>query len=263
MQDRIAAASWTAKQVSALAKIGYQVADKGVASVLVALHNRRIFEAGLVVVGTLAYMAWLNEYGAIATAARTEDIDLARRQRLKLAATVPFLSTLQATQLPFAKIPGMPSHKPSTSVKLPGAEGLRVDVLAPGTVLGEIVAVPELDWHAQAIPFYEYLLEGARSASMLAGGHCIPIMLPDATRMLWHKLYTSTRRIQDPTKAQKDLVQAATLAAVLVEQNAVTLRETFRQAPRELRAATMSRLQRIKVLLNDHPQALDEFLALK
>src|ERR1700678_4513892 len=58
MQDRIAYSTWTAKQVSVLSKLGYQVADKGVASVLVALHNRRVLEAGLVVVGTLAYLTW-------------------------------------------------------------------------------------------------------------------------------------------------------------------------------------------------------------
>jgi len=125
MRDRIEYSSWTGKQVSALSKLGYQVADKGVAGVLVELHNRKTFEAGLVVVGTLAYMSWLNEYGAMATAARTQDIDLARRQTLKLGTTVSFLSSMQATQLPFARIPGLPSHKPSTSVTLPGAEGLR------------------------------------------------------------------------------------------------------------------------------------------
>ncbi|HEY2677807.1 MAG TPA: hypothetical protein VGI65_12625, partial [Steroidobacteraceae bacterium] len=80
MQQRIAASEWTTKQVAALSKLGYQVADKGVASVLVELHNRKVFTAGLVVVGTLAYMSWLNEYGAMATAARTQDVDLARRQ---------------------------------------------------------------------------------------------------------------------------------------------------------------------------------------
>jgi hypothetical protein len=95
MQGRIAHSEWTAKQVSALSKLGYQVADKGVASVLVELHNRKIFEGGLVLVGTLAYMSWLNEYGAMATAARTQDIDLARRQKLKLAATIPFLSSVR------------------------------------------------------------------------------------------------------------------------------------------------------------------------
>jgi hypothetical protein len=259
MEGRIAHSEWTAKQVSALSKLGYQVADKGVASVLVELHNRKIFEAGLVVVGTLAYMSWLNEYGAMATAARTQDIDLARRQRLKLATTVPFLSSMQATQLPFARIPGMPSRKPSTSVKLPGAEGLRVDILAPGPALGEIIAVPELDWHAQAIPFYDYLLEGSRAAAMLAGGHCVPIMLPDVTRMIWHKLYSSTHRTKEPTKAEKDLVQAVTLGAILIEQDSVSLRETFRRAPRELRAAALSRLPRIEKLLVAHPQALDGF----
>lgn len=259
MQSRIAYSDWTTKQVSALSKLGYQVADKAVARVLVELHNRKIFAAGLVVVGTLAYMSWLNEYGAVATAARTQDIDLARRQRLKLATTVPFLSSMQATQLPFARIPGMPSDKPATSVKLPGAESLRVDILAPGPVLGEIIAVPELKWHAQAIPFYDYLLEGSRAAAMLAGGHCVPIMLPEVTRMIWHKLYSSTRRTKEPAKAEKDLVQAVTLAAILIEQDSVSLRESFRGAPQELRKAALSRLPRIETLLAEHPQALDGF----
>jgi hypothetical protein len=208
-------------------------------------------------------MSWLNEYGAMATAARTQDIDLARRQTLKLATTVSFLSSMQATQLPFAGIPGLPGHKPSTSVKLPGAEGLRVDVLAPGPVLGKIVAVPELQWHAQAVPFYDYLLEGSRAAAMLAGGHCIPIMLPGVERMIWHKLYASTRRSREPAKAEKDLVQAATLGAVVIEQDGTRLRESFRRAPPELRKAAVSRLPRIEALLAEHPQALDGFRELR
>ena len=263
MLDRIEYSSWTAKQVTALSKLRFQVADKGVASVLVELHNRAVLEAGLVVVGTLAYMAWLNEYGAMAAAARTQDLDLARRKTLKLAATIPFLSTLQATQLPFVSVPGMPSRKPSTSVKLPGAEGLRVDLLAPGPVLGEIVAVPELAWHAQAIPYYDYLLDAPKSSVMLAGGHCIPILLPDVSRMLWHKLYSSTHRAREPTKAEKDLVQAATLAAILVEQDNTDLRESFKDAPPRLRSAALVRLPRLQALLAQHPQAQEEFSKLR
>jgi hypothetical protein len=212
MQNRIAYSDWTAKQVSALAKLGYQVADKGVASVLVELHNRKIFEAGLVVVGTLAYMSWLNEYGAMATAARTQDVDLARRQTLKLASTVPFLSTMQATQTG---------------------------------------------------PFYDYLLDESSAAAMLAGRHCIPIRLPQPARMIWHKLYSSTRRTKESAKAEKDLVQAATLAAILIEQDSVSLRESFGDAPRELRSAALARLPRIEVLLAEHPQALDGFRELR
>jgi hypothetical protein len=148
-------------------------------------------------------------------------------------------------------------------VKLPGAEGLRVDILAPGPILGEIVAVPELEWHAQAIPFYGYLLEDSRMAAMLAGGHCIPIMLPQAARMIWHKLYSSIRRKQDPSKAEKDLVQAATLAAILVESENVLLRESYREAPRELRNAAHARLPRLEKMLAEHPQARDEFRKLR
>jgi hypothetical protein len=126
-------------------------------------------------------------------------------------------------------------------------------------VVGEIIVVPELDWQAQAFPFYDYLLEGNRPAAMLAGGHCIPIMLPEVTRMIWHKLYSSTHRTKEPTKAEKDLVQAVTLAAILIEQESMSLRESFRRAPRELRAAARSRLPRIEKLLVAHPQALDGF----
>jgi hypothetical protein len=204
-------------------------------------------------------MSWLNEYGAIATAARTRDIDLARGKTLKLAATISFFSSMMATQLPFRRIPGLPSHNPSTLVKLRGVDALHVDVLAPGPTLGAIIEVPELDWHAQTIPFYDYLLEDPRPAAMLAGGHCIPIKLANAQHMVWHKFYSSTQRKGDPAKAEKNLIQAATLAAILAEQDSVDLEESYRAAPKALRAATLSRMPRIRSLLSRHPQALDAF----
>ena len=263
MLGRIAYAEWTVKQVANLRKLQYQVADKSVASVVVELHNRKIFEAGLVVVGTLAYMCWLNEYGAMAVAARTQDVDLARRKRLKLATPVSFLSSLQATQLPFVKIPGTPSQAPSTSFKLPGREGLRVDVLAPGAVLGQIIQVPELEWQAQAIPHYDYMLDDNQKAVMLAGGHCIPIVLPRAERMIWHKLFASTERTGAADKARKDIVQAATLAAILVEQDGLSLKDSYRVAPAALQTAALSQLPRIEPLLEAHPETLDALRSLQ
>ena len=263
MQRRIAGSEWTAKQVAALSKLGYQVADKGVASVLVELHNRKAFDAGLVVVGGLAYMAWLNEYGASATVMRTQGIDLARQHALKLAPPVSFLSAMQATHLPFAAMAGAPNNKASTAVKLPGAEGLCVDLFAPGAILGEIVPVRELDWHARAIPYYDYLLERTHAAAILAGGHCIPVKLPEITRMIWHKLYSSTRHGKDQAKAEKDIAQAVILAALLTEQEGAALRESFRHAPLDLRKAARSRLPRIDKLLAEHPQVRDEFRKLR
>jgi hypothetical protein len=141
--------------------------------------------------------------------------------------------------------------------------GLRVELFAPGPILGEIVLVPELNWHALAIPFYDYLLEGSRDAGILAGGHCIPAKLPDVMRLIWFKLYASTRHGSDVALAEKDLEIAATLAAILVEREGALLRESYREAPRILRNAAHSRLQRLEGLLAEHPQARDEFRKLR
>jgi hypothetical protein len=231
MRERMAFGEWASVQVSSLRKLGFQIADKSVARVLVELHNRRAFEAGLVLVGTLGYMAWLNELGVIAVTARTLDIGLARHQPLRLGAPLPFLSTMQATGLPFVAVPGLPSTAPSTSVKLPGVEGLRVDVLAPGEVLGAPIRIPELQWSAQAVPYYDYLLDAPEPGAMLAGGHCIPVRLPQAARLVWHKFYASTQRRGFPEKAAKDQQQALVLATVLADTDALVLQSAFRDAP--------------------------------
>lgn len=228
-------AEWLQERVVQLRKLGFQVADKGTARVLVELHNRDMFELGLVLVGTLAYMAHLNELGLISTASRTRDIDVARPERLKLAATSEFLATMKATDLPFVPVPGLPSHSPSTSVKLPGVDGLRVDVLAPGERLGVPVRVPEIAWHAQAIPHFAYLLEDAEQAAVLAGGHCIPVRIPQAGRFIWHKLYSSRNRRGEPEKRAKDRAQALALASVLEREHGGELVRSFREAPRALR----------------------------
>lgn len=263
MEARIAHAEWMSEQVRSLRKLGYQVADRGVAGDLAELSNRRLFEVGLVVVGTLAYMSWLNEYGAMAVAARTQDIDLARRKRLKLAASITFLSAIAATQLPFAAVPGLPSHKPSSSLKLPGKDGLRVDVLAPGTEVGRTIEIPELEWHAQTIPHYDYMLEDSQQAVMLAGGQCITVSLPRAERMIWHKLHSSVDATRVADKKVKDLLQAATLAAILTEQEGMSLARSFAEAPSPLREAALSQRARIQSLLERHPETAAAFAALR
>jgi len=91
MREQIAFSGWVLKRrYRTCESLVSRVADKSVARVLVELHNRGAFEAGMVLVGTLGYMAWLNELGATAVSARTLDIDLARRQQLKLATPISF-----------------------------------------------------------------------------------------------------------------------------------------------------------------------------
>lgn len=233
--ERMEFAEWMQARVGQLRKLGFQVADRETARVLVELHNVGAFDAGLVLVGTLAYMARLNDLGVAAFSSRTRDIDVARESRIKLAIQLSFLSALKATTLPFVEVPGLSPRRPSTSAKLPGAGGLRIDVLTSGTRLGAPVTIPERSWHAQAIPFYDYLLKDAEPGAVLAGGHCVPVRVPQAGRFIWHKLYSSRARRGEPEKANKDYQQAVTLAAGLAQDAPEELKDTFKAAPASLR----------------------------
>ena len=258
MSQRIEVARWVEERVSSLRKLGFQVASKDMARVLVEMHNKGLFAAGLVMVGTLAFMAWLNELGIRTFTSSTQDIDLATRQALKLAVAVPLLETLKATDIEFFEVPGLRPDAPATSAKRPGSAGLRVDLLTNGPELGQSVPVPELKWHAQTVPHFDYLLQDPQQACMLAGGHCVPVQLPNALRMAWHKLYASTRRTADRAKADKDLQQAAVLLAALVERDSVDLGSSLAQAPAEVQQAVRRRWPALQELLAAHPQAQEE-----
>lgn len=264
-QSGIEFAQWAAAQVRHLRKLDFQVADKGVAAVLGGLHNGGLLAAaGLSVVGTLGYAAWLNELGAHAVSARTQDIDLAARQCLLLAAPLSLQDALQATRLGFVPVPGMLALAPSTSLKRLGRDGLRIDLLAHGKTLGAIVPVPALTWHAQTVPHYDYLLSQPRPAAVLAGGQCIPVLLPQPLRFMWHKFYSSAARQSFPEKAAKDMLQAATLAAILVEQQDEDLGESLAELPAAMAAVLRSRLPAYQRLLAAHAstsQALGQALA--
>ena len=87
--------------------------------VLVDLYNNGLLTAGLNVVETLCFMAWLNELGARAVAARTQDIDLAARQRLRLAAPLSFLEAVQGTR---ARLRAGARHAPHRSAQFGQAQ---------------------------------------------------------------------------------------------------------------------------------------------
>jgi hypothetical protein len=234
-------ARWVGTQVRTLRKLEFQVADRAVAGVLVELHNAGLLGAGLCVVGTLGYMTWLNELGVRAVTSRTQDIDLAARQDLKLAVSKSFLEVVEGTKMGFHPIPGLKPKEPPSSVKLSGAEGLRVDVLVHGEETGRSIALPQIHWHAQTVTHYDYLLDDTREAAVLAGGHCIPVRLPAPERFMWHKLYSSAERKAFPEKALKDLRQGLTLAAVLTAEDPDALPDSASALPPAIRAILVRR----------------------
>ena len=91
--------------------------------------------------------------------------------------------------------------------------------------------------------------------------HCVAVSLPAPERLVWHKLYASVARVGYPEKAQKDLIQAATLAAILAEQDDCQLGDALADAPAGLVVAARTRLPSLHKLLAAHPQALDQLTA--
>ena len=94
--------------------------------------------------------------------------------------------------------------------------------------------MPELQWHARTIPFYDYLPREPRVAAILAGGHCVSVNLAAPGRFVWHKLDASAARAGFAEKGQKDIVQAATLAVVLIKHDGAILSDSLRDAPTEM-----------------------------
>jgi hypothetical protein len=230
----VEAAQWVETQVKSLRKLGFQVADKNVARVLVELFNRGLFDAGLTLVGRVAVMAWFNELGIIATTPVTRDVDIGRRGPLQLAAPLAFMRAMQETGLPFFPVPGMPSHVPSTTMMTSGREGLRMDLLVPGKRVAHVVPVPELHWHAQAIPHLDYLLAETEDVFMLAGSHAVRVRVPTAARMVWHKFYASADVDRERAKAEEDIRQGLVLAVALADDDPAGLQAAFEVAPKPM-----------------------------
>ena len=242
---------------SQLRLFGYQRMDRKPAAVLEVLYNRGLVAAGLTLVGSHAYGALLNECGIAAPGYRTQDLDVARARPLALAlpAGANLHSLLKESGLPFVPVPGMPAHRPSASFKLPGAETLAVDLLVPGSRLGALVPVPELNAHAHAIPLLDFLIKEPIDSAILSPNQVIPVKLPSPERFILHKLYASQSRT-DRGKSPKDLDQAATLAAALEEDMPGRLLDTFRRMPAAGKSATRRGARAAaKRLEGLHPQA--------
>ena len=118
-------------------------------------------------------------------------------------------------------------------------------------------------WRSQTVPYFNYLLTRPRHAAILAGGHCIPVWLPEPVRFVWHKFYSSASRRSFPEMADKDLLQSATLAAVLVEQYNEPSADALTDVPVAMKVAMkvalVKQLPALRRLLHGHPQTRQAF----
>ena len=242
---------------SRLRVLGYRRIERKPASVLAALFNRGLFEAGLVLIGSHAFGALLNDLGIIAAAYRTQDVDLARAQPLgrALPPEMDFRALLAESGLEFVPVPGMPSRRPSTSYKVPGREALAVDLLVPGSAAGQIALAEELRTHAQTIPLLDFLVAEPVDSVVLSPNQIVPVKVPAAERYALHKLYSSQRRGSQRDKTRKDLEQATTLVTVLEEETPGLLADAWRRMPAAGKPAVKRGARAALNIVGDHAAA--------
>lgn len=262
LRERMSEAKSFADASVTLRKHGYCAADNSAAITLATLFNAGVFRRGAMLVGTHAFGAILNSLG-VRMAARyfTDDIDIARYSAIQLVAKPnrAFIEILRESDLPFSEVPELDPGKPSTSFKVRGQK-LRVDLLVPGDERYRTYRVPELKTHATGLPYFDYLLQEPISTIVLGRDQIIPVRVPSPARYCLHKLIVATLRAKAASqKHEKDLVQAAVLAAVLIERFADSLAAAVDAIPRKGRDKVARGAARAAKLVGGAYPAAEDF----
>jgi len=248
-----------------LGREGFQLADGKTYATLAALQLNGLFAAGAVLIGSHAFGVLLNHLGVKAAAYATEDIDIARREALAFPSAVgkPFLEILRESGIAFVEVPKLDPRQPSTSFKQRGTSRFHVDLLVPSRDDSfPIVPVPELQTHATGLPYLAYLLGEAHQAALLAREGCCPVNVPLAERFAVHKLLISQLRRGTSGKADKDVLQACVLLAVLGEKHPGAIEHAVHRLPNSARRYVRKALGPARQrLLEPHPRALEELEA--
>jgi len=187
------------------------------------LNEIGFFQAGGVLVGTHAFLAYGNELGVTwGSLGRTVDLDFAHAgTNVELALpnnleidTRGAVERLESGLLP---VPGLRPGDKTASFTSRVDKHLRVDFLTPMQGGREKVFEHKaLGVNLQPLPFLQFVLEDIHQAAVLSALGAVVVNVPDPARFALHKLLVfAERRRHDPSKALKDLRQAAALLEVL------------------------------------------------
>ena len=262
LKRRIEEVKALAADLRLLGREGFQLADGKTYATLASLQQNGLFAAGAMLIGSHAFGVLLNHLGVRAAAYATEDIDIARREALAFPHAVdkPFLEILRESGIAFVEVPKLDPREPSTSFKQRGTSRFHVDLLVPSRDESfPIVPVPELQTHATGLPYLGYLLGESQQTVLLAREGCCPVNVPLAERFAVHKLLISQLRRGPGSKAEKDVLQACVILAVLADKHPGAIEHAVLHLPtsarRYVRKALVQARQR---LLEPHSRALEE-----
>ncbi len=232
--------------IAMLKAAGVQGPSQDVGRVLEAMSRAALFDRGMVLVGTIAYQiypcvlgCWLEASAMVtqdadfvaATTSVSTDVALAVGGDGASGTGAALLSILRLADPSFAGAPTL--DRLTYPCRFVSEAGLDVELLTPVRRRDEPspVPLPGLKASAMALPFLEYLVEGALPAVVLYGSG-VRVTVPQPARYAVHKLIVAQRRQSDSVKRGKDLMQAQSIIARLREADPDTLGDALADARR-------------------------------
>jgi len=204
-------------------------------AVLRRLAEYGFFQAGGVLVGTHAFLAYGNMLGVRwREASRTQGIDFAHAGRnLSLALPsdleVRTHDAIESLQMGLLPVAGLTAKAGATWLN-PREPEFRLDFLTTLHRGGEApYAHPKLHVTLQPLKFMELSLEQVQQAVLFSGEGAVLVNIPHPARYALHKLLVfAERKGAFQTKANKDLQQAGMLLSVLKDRREVEVRDIWR-----------------------------------
>ena len=196
------------------------------------LLDHGFFNAGGLLVGTHAFLAYQNMFGVSWDAgAFTVDLDFAHAGKnisLAIATNVHVDTAKAIDSLEMGFIPVMSG----TTYKKPDEPDFDLDFLTTFGRGGDAPQfVPALNLTMQPLKFMEFSLEAPMKATLLYRNGPLVVNIPRPERYVWHKLIVyGERQREQRTKANKDLIQVACLLDYLLESDGELVRESWEDA---------------------------------
>lgn len=198
------------------------------------LADYGFFHAGGLLIGTHAFLAYGNMLGLRwGGQERTQDIDFAHAGKavallLPSDVRVKTDEAIESLSMGFLPVAGLSGKSGGTDL-IPSEPEFRLDFLTPLHRGGdEPYRHPQLNITLQPLPFMAFSLEKFEQAVLFANEATALVNLPSPERFALHKLLVYGERSGSfRAKANKDLAQAACLAAYLWDHRRTALAEAL------------------------------------
>jgi hypothetical protein len=207
--------------------------------ILSSLHDSGLFAAGVVLIGTNAFLAYQNllgiKWSEPTEVLATNHIDFAQFSKFSIGIPINVAEDIRNSLNELSAQPLFPMHQKGESCIFQtaiGTPGLNVEFLTPligqGPASKKTHSLPWVGISAQPIRFLDYLIENRIRAAILLERGSIFANLPDPARYALHKIIVAEKREGAwLPKKKKDRVQAGALIDYFVKNDISLLEQAW------------------------------------